>query len=60
MATKSWIVTLTPLAIALITTVKSFVTGEPLNETETELIKYLMGTFVASGAIGAWLSTKKA
>lgn len=58
MVTKSWIVTLTPLVIALLTTVKSFITGESLNPTEVELIKYLMGTFVASGAIGAYISTK--
>jgi hypothetical protein len=58
MSAKSWIVTLSPLAIALGTTVKSFLTGESLNESEVELIKYLMGTFVASGAIGAYLKTK--
>ncbi len=56
MGAKSWIVTLSPLAIALGTTVKSFLTGEPLNANETELIKYLIGAFVGSGAIGAYIS----
>jgi len=58
MGTKSWITTLTPLAIALGTTAKSFLTGESLSETEVELIKWLMMTFVGSGAIGAYISTK--
>jgi len=58
MGTKSWIVTLTPLVIALVTTVKSFITGEELSATELELVKYLVGTFVASGAIGAFIKTK--
>ena len=58
MVTKSWVVTLTPLVIALGTTVKSFLTGEELSSNETELIKYLIGTFVASGAIGAYLAGK--
>ena len=60
MVSKSWVVTLTPLVIALATTLKSFITGDSLNPTELELIKYLIGTFVASGAIGAYLSGKKA
>lgn len=59
MSQKSWLVTLTPLAIALLTTVKTFVTGEELSEQEVELIKYLIGTFIASGAIGAYLSARK-
>ena len=58
MGTKSWVVTLTPLVIALLTTVKAFVTGDSLSETEVELVKYLVGTFVASGAIGAFIKTK--
>ena len=58
MVTKSWVVTLTPLVIALGTTVKSFLTGEELSSNEIELIKYLIGTFIASGAIGAYLSGK--
>lgn len=49
---KSWIVTLAPLAIALGQTIKSFVTSEPLTDQEIELIKYLIGAFIASGAIG--------
>lgn len=52
MAIKSWILTITPLAIALGQTVKSFITGEPLADQEIELIKYLIGAFIASGAIG--------
>jgi len=52
MGIKSWIVTLTPLAIALGQTLKSIFTGEPLNEQEIELIKYLITAFIASGAIG--------
>lgn len=52
MGVKSWIVTLSPLAIALGQTVKSFVTGEPLSAQEIELIKYLVTAFIASGAIG--------
>lgn len=58
MVTKSWVVTLTPLVIALGTTVKSFLTGEELSSNEIELIKYLIGTFIASGAIGAYLAGK--
>lgn len=58
MITKSWIVTLTPLVIALVTTLKSLLSGEDLSSNETELIKYLIGTFIASGAIGAYLSGK--
>ena len=58
MSTKSWVTTLTPLAIALGTTLKSFLTGEALSESEVELIKWLMVTFVFSGAIGAYLAGK--
>lgn len=59
MSQKSWLVTLTPLAIAIGQTAKSFITGEPLSEQEIELIKYLIGAFIGSGAIGAYLSGKK-
>lgn len=52
MGVKSWIVTLSPLAIALGQTLKSFITGEALSEQEIELIKYLISAFIASGAIG--------
>jgi len=52
MGIKSWIVTLSPLAIALGQTLKSFATGEPLSDQEIELIKYLVTAFIASGAIG--------
>ena len=52
MGKKSWIVTIAPLAIALGQTVKTFVTGDPLTAQEIELIKYLILTFVSSGAIG--------
>lgn len=52
MGAKSWIVTLTPLAIAIGQTVKSILTNTPLTEQEIELIKYLITAFIASGAIG--------
>jgi len=58
MAKVSWIVTLSPLIIALATTIKSFVTGTDLSANEVEIIKYMFGAFVGSGAIGAWLSSK--
>ena len=58
MAKTSWIVTLSPLIIALATTLKSFITGEDLSANEVEIIKYMFGAFVGSGAIGAWLSSK--
>jgi len=58
MAKTSWIVTLSPLIIALATTIKSFITGEDLSANEVEIIKYMFGAFVGSGAIGAWLSSK--
>lgn len=56
MGKKSWLVTLTPLAIALGQTAKSFITGEPLNEQEIQLIQYLVTAFIGSGAIGAYLA----
>ena len=59
MGAKSWVLTLTPLFIAIATTVKALLTGDSLTEQEVELIKYLFATFVGSGAIGAWLSAKK-
>lgn len=52
MISKSWIVTLSPLFIALGQTIKSFITGEPLSNQEIELIKYLISAFIASGTIG--------
>jgi len=52
MGKTSWIVTLSPLAIALGQTVKSFITGEALSDQEIELMKYLISAFIASGAIG--------
>ena len=58
MVSTSWIVTLTPLFIALATTIKSLITGQDLTNNELELIKYLVGTFIASGAIGAYLAGK--
>ena len=58
MAKVSWVVTLSPLIIALGTTIKSFITGEDLSANEVEIIKYMFGAFVGSGAIGAWLSSK--
>jgi len=59
MVTKSWIVTLAPLFLALAETLKTFVTGETLTDQEIELIKYLVATFISSGAIGAYLSARK-
>lgn len=56
---KSWIVTLVPLVIALGQTIKSFITGEPLNEQEIELIKYLVTAFIGSGAIGGAVAVLK-
>jgi len=56
---KSWIVTLVPLVIALGQTIKSFITGEALNEQEIELIKYLVTAFIASGAIGGAVTVLK-
>ena len=53
MGVKSWVVTLTPLVIALGQTLKAFATGEALSTQEIELIKYLVTAFIASGAIGA-------
>ena len=52
MGAKSWIVTLTPLAIAIGQTVKSILTNTPLTDQEIELIKYLVTAFIASGVIG--------
>jgi len=54
MATKSWLVTLTPLAIAVFTTVKSFLFDTTLTEQEIEIIKYAVLAFIGSGAIGAY------
>lgn len=59
MGNKSWLVTLAPLVIALAQTVKSFLSAEPLTETEIELIKYLVAAFIGSGGIGAYLSARK-
>lgn len=56
---KSWIVTLVPLVIAIGQTLKSFITGEPLNEQEIELIKYLVTAFIGSGAIGGAVTVLK-
>lgn len=58
MGKTSWVVTLSPLVIALATTIKSFVTGEDLTANEVEIIKYMFGAFIGSGAVGAWLSSK--
>ena len=60
MGAKSWIVTLSPLVIALATTAKAFLVGDELSVQEVELIKYLVGAFVGSGAIGAYLKVKSA
>lgn len=52
MGVKSWLVTLTPLAVAIGQTVKSYITGEPLTEQEIDLIGYLVAAFIGSGIIG--------
>lgn len=59
MVSKSWVVTLLPLILAVAETLKTFVTGNPLNEQEVELVKYLFATFIGSGAVGAYLSARK-
>jgi len=58
MVSKSWLVTVTPLVIAVVTFLKSFVYGTDLTESELELIKLAVGAFVGSGAIGAYLSVR--
>ena len=58
MTNKSWLVTLTPLFVALAQTIKSFVNNEPLSEQEIELIKYLIAAFIGSGTIGALVKVK--
>jgi len=55
----SWIVTLAPLIQALATTVKAYFSGESLTPEEIDLIKWLIGAFLGSGAIGAYLSKIK-
>ena len=59
MTQKSWLVTLTPLVIALAQTVKSIISSGPLTDQEIELVKYLIGAFIASGAIGMAGTFKK-
>ena len=59
MTNKSWLVTLTPLIIALAQTVKSIISSEPLTDQEIELVKYMIGAFIASGAIGMAKTFKK-
>ena len=56
MVSKSWLVTLTPLVIAAVTTVKALWFDQPLTDQEVELIKYLVAAFIGSGAIGAYNS----
>ena len=59
MTKVSWLVTLTPLAVALAQTASAAIRGDALTAEEIELIKYLIGAFIGSGAIGAFLSVKK-
>lgn len=59
MTSKSWLVTLTPLVIAILQFAKSMITGEDLTSQEMELIKYALGAFVTSGAVGAFISVKR-
>lgn len=59
MSSKSWLTTITPLLLAIATTLKAFVNDEPLSEQEIELIKWLVGAFVGSGAIGAVVARRK-
>lgn len=59
MTNKSWLTTITPLILAIATTLKAVVSGEPLTEQEIELIKWLVGAFIGSGAIGAVVAIRK-
>jgi hypothetical protein len=52
MGTKSWLTTLTPLAIAVATTVKAGFYGESLTETDVTLITVMVTAFIGSGVIG--------
>ena len=58
MVSKSWLVTLTPLVIAAVTTIKALWLDQPLTEQEVEILKYLVAAFIGSGAIGAYKSKK--
>lgn len=59
MTSKSWIATIAPLVLAIVTTLKALVNGESLTEQEIELVKWLVGAFVGSGAVGAFVATRK-
>ena len=59
MTKVSWITTLSPLVLALATTIKAFVVEESLTPEEIELIKWLVLAFLGSGGIGAFLKSQK-
>lgn len=59
MSKLSWITTLAPLAIALMTTLKAFFTGNDLTPEEIQLIQWLVTAFIGSGVIGKLNLTKK-
>lgn len=45
--------------MALATTSKAYLTGDSLTSEEIELIKWLVGAFLGSGAIGAFIATRQ-
>lgn len=52
MGVKSWLTTLTPLALAVATTVKAAWLGEDLTAGEINVIGFLVAAFIGSGIIG--------
>ncbi|MEX0598256.1 MAG: hypothetical protein WD512_17345 [Candidatus Paceibacterota bacterium] len=56
MVSKSWLVTLTPLVLAVATTLKAVLFDQKLTDQEVEILKYIVITFIGSGAIGAYRS----
>ena len=52
MNTKSWLVTLTPLIIPVLTILKGMINNQPLTDQELEIIKYFLVTFLGTGTIG--------
>jgi hypothetical protein len=52
MGVKSWLTTLTPLAIAVATTVKAGLYGTELSESEIQIIGFMVAAFIGSGFIG--------
>ncbi|MFB5617568.1 MAG: hypothetical protein ACE5Q4_02760 [Nitrosopumilus sp.] len=52
MGVKSWLVTLTPLAVAVATTVKAGIYGTDLTTEEINIIGFFVAAFIGSGIIG--------